>query len=279
MNLRYYSLMVLCTVLGWLLFYRALRRGAVRDGMLFVFFSVAGFYTHTLYLFVPVSQFIVLAVFHRDRLRAGFMTAMFLMAGVILWIPSLALQVTGYLAGSTPETVPEMIRYKGPIGAYLLSVSSQMMAIDGMKILRMAVAAGLMVFILFKLIRGRSKEDRVALELFTAHLFSIGIIVIVSMSRPVFWLDKMDLIGLPLVCALTGYAVSKFRRPVWIVALLIAVNLVGATRYTAWRALGRLTEQRDVIERLAADLSPDDTVVLTGISHFTVNYYLDQMQI
>lgn len=278
-NLRYYSLMVLCTVLGWLFFYRALRRGALRDGMLFVFFSVAGFYAHTLYLFVPVSQFVVLAVFHRRRLKAGFMTSMFLLAGMILWMPSLALQVSGYLVGSTPETVPELMRYHGAIGAYLLSISSQMLAMDGFKLIRMAVAGTLILFVLFQLVRGKAEEDRPARELFVAHLFSIGVIVLVSMLRPVFWLDKMDLIGLPLVCALTGYAVSKVRWPAVVLALLIAVNLAGAGRYTAWRALGHLTEQRDVIERLAPEISPEDAVIETGISHFTVNYYLDQMRV
>jgi hypothetical protein len=278
-NLRYYSLMVLCTVLGWLFFYRALRRGALRDGMLFVLFSVAGFYAHTLYLFVPLSQFTVLAMFYRSRVRAGFMMSMFLLAGMILWMPSLALQVSGYIAGATPETVPELVRYHGAVGAYLLSISSQMLAIDGIKWLRMAVAGALMLFVLLQLFRGKSADDRSARELFVAHLFSIGVIVIISIYRPVFWLDKMDLIGLPLVCVLTGYAVSKVRRPGLILTLLIAVNLAGAARYTAWRAFGHLTEQRDVIERLAPELSPDDVIVETGISHFTVNYYLDQMRI
>jgi uncharacterized membrane protein len=280
-NLRYYSLMVLCTVLGWLFFYRTLRRGALRDGMLFVFFSVAGFYAHTLYLFVPLSQFMVLAMFYRSRLRAGFMMSMFLLAGMMLWLPSLAQQVSGYLAGSTPETVPELMRYNGALGAYLLSISSQMLAIDGVKWLRMIVATILWLFVLFHVVRnrGRSPDERHASELFVAHLLSIGVIVIISLTRPVFWLDKMDLIGLPLVCALTGYAVSKVRWPVLILTLLIAVNLAGAGRYTAWRIFGHLTEQRDMIARLASEISPDDALVETGISHFTVNYYLDQMHI
>lgn len=47
-NLRYYSLMVLCTALAWLFFYRALHRGRMLDGLLFVLFSVAGFYTLSL---------------------------------------------------------------------------------------------------------------------------------------------------------------------------------------------------------------------------------------
>lgn len=278
-NLRYYSLMVLCTVLGWLFFYRALRGRTLHAGLLFVFFSVAGFYAHTLYLFVPLSQFIVLAVFHRDRLRAGFMTSMFLLAGMILWVPSLIQQASGYLAGSTPETVPGLMRYSGAFGAYLLSVSSQMLAIDGIKVLRMTVAAVLTGFVLFQLIRDRSANNRPARELFVAHLFSIGLIVVISMFQPVFWLDKMDLIGLPLVCGLTGYAVAKVRHPVFILTLLIAVNLLGAARYTGWRITGKLTEQRDVIERLRPELSEQDAIVETGISHFTVNYYLDQMHI
>jgi hypothetical protein len=171
------------------------------------------------------------------------------------------------------------MRYYGTFGAYLLSVSSQMLAIDGIKWLRMAVAAVLMIFVLFQLIRDRSTDTRPARELFVAHLFSIGLIVIISMFRPVFWLDKMDLIGLPLVCALTGYAVSKVRWSVLFLTLLIAVNLAGAMRYTQWRVFGRLTEQRDVITRLAPELSPDDVLIETGISHFTVNYYLDQMHV
>jgi hypothetical protein len=278
-NLRYYSLMVLCTVLGWLFFYRALRKGALRDGMLFVFFSVAGFYAHTLYLFVPVSQFVVLAGFHHKRLRAGFMASMFLLAGMILWMPSLALQVAGYIDGATPETVPELVRYNGAAGAYLLSVSSQMLAVDGMKPLRMIAAGLLILFVVIHLLRGKSADDRAARELFVAHLFSIGVIVILSVFRPVFWLDKMDLIGLPLVCALTGYAVSKVRKPVLLLILLIAVNAAGAMRYTVWRATDRLTEQRDVIERLSRVIFPDDAIIATGISHFTVNYYLDQLRV
>jgi uncharacterized membrane protein len=280
-NLRYYSLMVLCTVLSWLFFYRALRRGAMRDGMLFVLFSVAGFYTHTFYLFVPLSQFFVLAMFYRRRLQAGFMVSMFLLAGMVLWLPSLALQVAGYISGSTPETVPELVRYYGAGGAYLLSISSQMLAIDGFKLLRMGIAAVLWLFILFHILRSRSRssDDRHASELFVAHVLSIGVIVLISLIRPIFWIDKMDLIGLPLVCALTGYAVSKFRFPVAVLVLLIAVNLAGAARYTSWRIYGKLTEQRDVITRLGMEITPQDMIIETGISHFTVEYYLEQMAI
>jgi len=280
-NLRYYSLMVLCAVLSWLFFYRALRRGRIFDGLLFVFFSVAGFYTHTFYLFVPLSQFFVLALFYRNRLRAGFMVSMFLLAGVTLWLPSLALQVAGYLGGSTPETVPELVRYSGPVGAYLLSISSQMLAVDGFKLMRMIVAAVLWLFLLFKLLSlgSHTTDDRHARELFFAHFASVGIIVLVSLARPIFWLDKMDLIGLPLVCALTGYAVSKIRFSAAVLALLIAVNLVGAIRYTGWRMTGKLTEQRDVVARLGAEITPADAVIETGISHFTAEYYLGQMNI
>jgi hypothetical protein len=280
-NLRYYSLMVLCTVLAWLFFYRALRRGTTRDGMLFVLFSVAGFYTHTFYLFVPLSQFFVLAMFYRRRLRAGFMVALFLLAGVALWLPSLALQAAGYLGGSTPKTVPELERYHGAVGAYLLSVSSQMLAIDGMKLLRMGIALALWLFVFFQLLRRKNSttDDRHARELFVAHFQSIGLIVLISLFRPIFWIDKMDLIGLPLVCALTGYAVSKLRFPAMVLAALVAVNLVGAARYTGWRITGKLTEQRDVIARLSREITPNDAVVETGISHFTAEYYFDQMKI
>ena len=280
-NLRYYSLMVLCTVLSWLFFYRALRRGTARDGMLFVLFSVAGFYAHTFYLFVPLSQFSVLAIFYRRRLRAGFMVSMFLLAGMALWIPSLTLQVAGYISGSTPETVPELVRYNGAFGAYLLSISSQMLALDSMKLFRMAVAAMLWLFVVFQLVRnrGQTADDRHAREFFAAHLASVGVIVLISMIRPIFWLDKMDLIGLPLVCALTGYAVSKFRFSTAALALLIAMNLIGTAYYLTWRITGKLTEQRDVIAQLGLEISPEDAVVETGISHFTVEYYLGQMKI
>lgn len=280
-NLRYYSLMVLCTVLSWLFFYRALRRGTLRDGMLFVFFSVAGFYTHTFYLFVPFSQFAVMVLFYRVRLRAGFMVLMFLLAGVALWLPPLALQVVGYLAGATPETVPEMERYNGAAGAYLLSISSQMLSIDGMKVLRMSIAALLWLILLFAIFwkKDNTPDGRHARELFVAHLLSIGLIVLISLARPIFWIDKMDLIGLPLVCGLVGYAISRVRYPSAILLALLAVNLVGAIRYSTWRGYERLTEQRDVIEKLAPVLTSDDVLIETGISWFTVEYYLDQMEI
>ncbi len=209
------------------------------------------------------------------------MVFLFLAAGMALWFPSLALQISGYIAGATPETVPELIRYHGAIGAYLLSISSQVLAIDGWKWLRISVAGVLWIFILSQLLirKNGSTDDQKARELFVAHVFSIGAIVMVSVFRPVFWLDKMDLIGLPLVCALTGYAVSKVRRPGLVLTLLIAVNLAGAVRYTGWRIGGKLTEQRDVIERLGTEISPSDAIIETGISHFTVNYYLDQMHV
>lgn len=279
-NLRYYSLMVLCTVLAWLFFYRALRRGTSRDGMLFVFFSVAGFYAHTFYLFVPVSQFFILALFYRRRLQAGFMVLMFLLAGMALWLPPLALQVAGYLSGSTPETVPAISEYTGgALGAYLFSVSSQFLAVNAAQLLRLSAASAVWLTALFQIVktRGASGDDRHARELFVAHLLSIGLIVLISMVRPIFWIDKMDLIGLPLVCGLAGYALSKLRFPAVILAGLILVNLAGATRYTAWRATARLTEQRDVIAALAPELTPGDVLIQTGISQFTVNYYLDQL--
>jgi hypothetical protein len=105
------------------------------------------------------------------------------------------------------------------------------------------------------------------------------VIVLISLIRPIFWIDKMDLIGLPLVCALTGYAVSKIRFPAAVLAVLIAANLAGAARYTGWRISGKLTEQRAVIARVGLEITPEDAVIETGISHFTVEYYLEQMEI
>ncbi len=280
-NLRYYSLLVLCTVLAWLFFYRALRRGALRDGMLFVFFSVAGFYTHTFYLFVPFSQFVLLALFYRRRLRAGFMVLLFLLAGMALWLPALTLQIAGYFGGTTPATVPNLSRYFGAVGAFLFSFSSQFLAIDSAVAVRMTAAAAVSLFVLFHILKskGKTADDRSARELFFAHLFSVGLMIVISLLKPVMWLDKIDLIGLPLVCGLVGYAVSKFRFSAAALTVLIVVNLAGAARYTKWRAQGRLTEDRDVIQKLAPELTPDDMLVETGISHFTTEYYLGQMKI
>lgn len=281
-NLRYYSLLVFCTVLAWLFFYRALRTGTLRDGLLFIFFSVIGFYTHTFYLFVPLSQFMVLALFYRRRLRAGFMVLLFLLAGMALWFPALAQQIAGYLSGATPATVPDLERYfGGAFGAYLFSFSAQFLAVNSAVIIRIITAAAVWLFVLFQILknRGGCPDDRHARDLFAAHLLSIGLMVLVSLIKPVLWLDKIDLIGLPLVCSLAGYAVAKFRFPALALTLLIAVNTAGASRYTFWRASGRLTEDRDAIARLAQEITPDDTLVQTGISHFTVEYYLDQMKI
>jgi hypothetical protein len=278
-NLRYYSLLVLCTVTAWLFFYRALHRGRRVDGLLFVLCSMAGFYTHTFYLFVPLSQLALLALFYRSRLRAGFMVTLFLLAGMALWLPSLSMQVAGYLEGATPVTVPELSRYPGSAaGAYLFSFSAHFLAVNSMIYVRLAAAAAVWLFALFHLVRERGStcDARHARELFIAHLLSVGAMALISLVKPVLWLDKSDLIGLPLVCGLIGYAVSRFRFPAAALFVLLTLNLAGASRYTGWRMTERLTEDRDVIRLLAGRLTADDVLVQTGISHFTTDYYLQQ---
>lgn len=278
-NLRYYSLLLFCTAAAWLFFYRALHTGRQRDGLLFVLCSIAGFYTHTFYLFVPLSQFALLALFYRQRLRAGFMVSLFLLAGMALWLPSLTGQIAGYLEGATPSTVPDLSRYPGhAAGAYLLSFSAHFLAVNARVWLRMVAASAVWLFVLFHIIRerGTSRDARHAREFFIAHLFTVGLMALISLVKPVLWLDKIDLIGLPLVCGLAGYAVAKFRFPAAALVLLLALNLAGASRYTGWRIAARLTEDRDAISRIACGLSVDDVLVQTGISHFTTDYYLRQ---
>lgn len=274
-NLRYYSLMVLCAVLGWLFFYRSMRLSRVRDWLMFVLISVAGFYTHIVYLFVLFAQGALLLLFHRDRLRTGIGYGALIAAGMLLWMPIVWLQISGYAGGSTPDTIPEISRYGGVTSAWLLSISSQMIALDSMKVIRLSIAAALIFFVLIWMFW---KKSRAAGELLSAHLFSVGVLVLVSLFRPVFWLDKTDLIGLPLVCALTGFAFTRSRKMApLLIAGLILFNLLGAARYTNWRMQGDLDGQRDAIAELSAIITREDAVVMTGISFHTAEYYLEQM--
>jgi hypothetical protein len=280
-NLRYYPLMILLSALSYLFFYRAIRLGRRREWVFFALISAAGLYEHTLYAFVPFAQFLLLCLFYRDRFKAGF--AAFALIGIayLPWMPVLLSQVLGYTGGTTPDTIPRLSICGGPLNAYLLSISDRMWTVAAFSSLRVWTAALAVLFIVYQLrhSRCRTADDRHARDFLLAHLFSVGLMVVVSLVRPVFWLNKFDLIGLPLVCGMIGYAISRLPLTNIAMTALLAVNLAGTLHYTYWRITGNLDAQRDVIEFLAPELKEDDVLIETGLSLFTVEYYLDQMNV
>ena len=278
-NLRYYPLLLLLSVLSYLFFYRAIRLARPREWMLFALTSSLGLYEHTLYAFIPLVQFLLLCLFYRDRFKAGLLAFVATGIAYLPWLPVLLAQVQGYQGGTIPDTIPRLSTYGGPVHAYWLSISSTMWNFTAFDMLRMWTAPLAILFIVFLLWRSqcRSLDDRHARDFLLAHLLSVGLMVAISLVRPMFWLGKFDLIGLPLVCGMIGYAVSRIPQPTLVITAFLAMNLVGTLRYAYWRATGHLDSQREVIKLLAPKLKADDVLIETGLSHFEVEYYLGQL--
>ncbi len=280
-NLRYYPMMILLSTLSYLFFYRAVRLGRWREWGFFALVSAAGLYEHTLYVFVPFAQFMLLSLFYRQRFKAGFMAFIAIGLAYLPWLPILLSQVLGYSGGTTPDPIPRLSICGGPLPSYLYSISNRMWTIDSFWIVRMWIAVLAIGFIVYQLWKTKcaTENDRHARDFLLAHLFSVGLMVVVSLVRPVFWLNKFDLIGLPLVFGMTGYVLTRLPLANFAMGALLAINLAGTLRYTYWRITGNLDSQRAVIEKLAPELQEDDALIETGLSLFTVDYYLGQMNI
>ncbi len=278
-NLRYYPLLLLLSVLSYLFFYRAIRSGRLREWVWFALISILGLYEHTLYAFVPLAQFLLLCFFYRDRFKAGLLAFVATGIAYLPWLPVLLDQAQGYQGGTTPDTIPQLSTYGGPVHAYWLSISHAMWSFSALDMLQMWTVPLAILFIVCLLWRSqcRSLDDRHVRDFLLAHLFSVGLMVAISLVRPIFWQGKFDLIGLPLVCGMIGYAVSRLPRSSLVITAFLAMNLVGTLRYAYWRITGHLDSQREVIEQLAPKLKADDVLIETGLSHFEVEYYLGQL--
>lgn len=277
-NVRFYSLIVLISALSWLWFIRALRRNRAPDWTLFALSSIVGFYEHTLYLFTPFAQFAVLVLFHRKRFLSGFFAFTGIGIGCLPWVPILIIQTLGYTGGDTPDVIPPLSSYGGPAPAYLYSIAERILVFSALTPARLAAAAAMLIFIAVMLIKDRSSNDAgMARNFLFGHLFSVGMLVVISLVRPVFWLDKYDLIALPLVFGLAGFAVSRLPLSRLAIILLLTVNTYGTASYLKWRITGGLTAQRSTIEQLQNEITAHDIVIETGLSHFTVEYYLNEL--
>lgn len=278
-NVRFYSLIVLITALSYLFFYRALRRGKTQDWVLFVVCSLAGLYEHTLYLFVPFAQFILLCLFYRDRLRAGLAAFVVMGLGYLPWIPVLISQTTGYTAGTMPDVIPPLSRYGGPLPAYLHTLADRIFLFSAFTPLRLTVTAGLIVYLVFLIIKKRPQTGDIqhARDFLLAHLLSAGMLVFISLFRPVFWLNKFDLIALPLVFGIAGAIFCRLPFSRIAMVALLAVNTIGTVNYMHWRITGNLEAQRTTIEWLSHEVTADDVLIETGLTHFTVEYYLNEL--
>ncbi len=275
-NLRYYSLLVLCVAGSYLFFYRALRTGRARDWALFILASLAGLYGHTLYALVPAAQFLLLILFYRRRFASGLIALLIAALGYLPWLPILVLQTLGYAREHVPDTIPRLDQYGGALPAYLHTIGDRLWTFSAMPAFRWISAALFLGFAFICLFREQTADRRKARDFLTAHLVSVGLLVLISLVRPVFWLDKFDLIGLPLVFGLAGFVLTRLPLRAAAIALVFAVNITGTARYMQWRITGGLDAQRETIEQIGRQITPDDAVIQTGITHFTVNYYLDR---
>lgn len=279
-NIRFYALIVLISALSWLFFVRALRNSRPLDWALFTICSIAGFYEHTLYMFTPFSQFMVLVLFYRNRFWRGFIAFAVIGAGCLPWLPILVVQTLGYTGGGTPDVIPPLSRYGGAIPAYLHTIAARILVFSAITPLRLVTATIMLAFIAILIRRNKQDTDTLAARDFLfGHLFSVGMLAVISLVRPVFWLDKYDMIALPLVFGLAGYAVSRLPFSRIIIILLLGLNTVGTANYLHWRTTGELHAQRDTIELLRDEITTDDVLIATGLSHFTIEYYMEQLDV
>jgi mannosyltransferase len=278
-KVRVYTLLGLLAGLSTLFFFRCFWKASSgwRDWILYILINVAGSFAHLWFAFVIAAQFICYFVFFPRATSRRFLGSIVL-SGIpflLIWGRFLLQQVA-----NVPDWMPRTDLWSAP-GAILEFYGGK---IAGTIILTCCI-------LLFFLAKNRQPAQtdangtRAQWALLLIFSLSIAVPLLVSLIKPIYWPGRYTIIALPSLAVLLGWLLAARVRPP-LLAGFACVVLVSVL-------ILQIVSRRDLIENsdatlayadsdqraaelLALRIRPGDSLVFTGLSRASVQYYLQQ---
>jgi len=277
-KVRAYSLLGLLAGGSTLLFFRSFWHPEARrrDWLLYVLVNVAGSFTHVWFAFLLCAQFVAhLALFPRSTLRRFLATLCFSgLPFLLLWGRFFGEQMRN---GAT-DWIPRPDLWSLP-GAFLEFYG-------GTRIGGLFLLSCLMLL----LVKDRgypptaaAEAKRQQLALLVIAVVSVALPVLVSVFKPIYWPGRYTVIALPSLAALLAWRLAlTVRRPLLVAFCYLVVAAVLGLHVMARRQLIDNSEaildysqsDQHAAEELMQRIHPGDSVIFTGLSRASVEYYL-----
>ncbi len=278
-HVRFYPLLTTVSILSYCSFLIALNRK--RSIAWFALISLCGFYTHSYYWFICFSQFLVLLTFARADIPR------FILAGIpvaIAYAPWFFLvflhQMTGYVSAymeTNLERVHGIGRAVLMLGASFVSKHAFPLWTGPIVLLGAGIYLAV-VFLQWRKGSTLSTERRSVLILMMFYLGAVGTPILISIKKPIYWMNHYDVALIPITAILLAYLVSKlnFNRTAQVAGAVLCVVIPALSMpYLRWELMTKMDGDRESVRQLAADLSSDDIIIATGLSYVQTNYYLE----
>ena len=123
-----------------------------------------------------------------------------------------------------------------------------------------------------------SSERRTVLMLMTFYIGAVGTPILISIQKPIYWMNHYDVALIPISALLLAYAIFKldFGRTARLMRVLLCIAIPALSLpYMRWELMTKMDGDRVSIQRLALDLEPEDIIIATGLSYVQVKYYLE----
>lgn len=277
-KVRMYSLLGFLAGASTLLFFRSFwnPESRRRDWLAYVLVNIAGSFTHVWFVFLLCVQFLAhLALFRRSTLRRFF--AALCLSGlpfILLWARFLPEQMNN----RTPGWMERPDLWSLP-GAFLEFYGGT--RIGGLFLL---------ACLLLALVKDRSHSPTVAAEqrhqqlaLLILAVLSVALPLLVSLFKPIYWPGRYTIIALPSLAALLAWRLAlTVRRPVLVAfACLVAATILCLHIVTrrqlienSQAILDFAQSDQHAAEELMQRIHPGDSVIFTGLSRASIEYYL-----
>jgi hypothetical protein len=277
-KVRMYSLLGFLAGLSTLLFFRSFwntdyRR---RDLLAYVLVNIAGSFTHVWFVFLPFAQFVChLAFFPRSTFRRFFACLCFSgLPFLLLWARFLPEQINN---GAT-NWMPRLHLWAFP-GAFLEFYGGRRIG---------ALFSLICLLLLSEKEWGNSQsltaeQTRKQLGLLTILVLSVAIPMFVSLFKPIYYPGRYTIIALPSLAALLAWRLAlAARRSVLaayaylLLAAILSLHIV--TRHQRIESNQEMLvyseSDKPAAEQLIQRIHPGDSVIFTGLSRASIEYYL-----
>jgi len=278
-HIRFYPLLTTVTILSYLAFLMALN--GKRSIVWFALVSVIGFYTHSYYWFICFSQFLVLLVFARADIPRFILAGIPVALAYAPWFFFVFLhQMTGFVSTYMESNLDKV---DGLGGALIMLGASFVSKHSIPEWTGLLVLFGTFI-LLADTIRCRwkkvplSTERRNVLLLIVFYVGAVGTPILISIVKPIYWMNHYDVVVIPISTTLLAYTVSclDFSRTARFARVVLCASLPFlCLPYMRWELTARMDGDRESVRQLAADLSSDDIIITTGLSYVQIDYYLD----
>ena len=274
---RVYSLLGLVATISILLFFRCFWKGTGRwqDWVLYIAVNVVGSFTHVWFAFLLFAQLVCYLIFFPRITFRRFLASMAL-SGIpflLLWARFLPQQA----GNGSIDWIPAVDIWTAP-GAVLEFYG-------GMKIGALfLLACGLLLFVKE---RGDPRktadgESRAQWALLLIFVLSIGVPLTVSIFKPIYWPGRYTIIALPSLALLLAWRLATTVRHSVLAGFACAVLAAVLVLHVVNRrdiienseaTLRYADSDKHVTEELLKRIHPGDTLIFTGLSRASIQYY------